>query len=244
MNNKLLALVTGGTRGIGEAISIALKEAGYEVAATYASNDLKAAEFTKHTSIKAYKFDVAKLSECEEAVKQIESDFGMPVKILINNAGITRDGLLHKANDDKFWNEVIDTNLSSCFNMCKTVINKMREQNYGRIVNITSINGQKGQIGQVNYSAAKAGIIGFTKALALESAKNGITVNAIAPGYTETEMVAAVKPEILESIIAQIPVRRLGKAKEIARTVLFLVHEDAGFITGETISVNGGQYMG
>lgn len=235
------AIVTGGTRGIGAAISEALKDAGYRVAATYAGNDAAAEEFKKRTGIAVYKFDVSDFDACQQAVKQIEADMG-PVEVLVNNAGITRDGTLHKMNFEK-WNAVIQTNLSSCFNMCRAVIEGMRERKFGRIVNIGSINGQAGQYGQVNYAAAKSGIHGFTKALAQEGAGAGITVNAVAPGYIDTEMVRAVPENVLEKIVAKIPVGRLGKAEEIARGVLFLASDDAGFITGSTLSINGGQHM-
>lgn len=236
-----IALVTGGTRGIGEAICIALKEEGYTVVANYAGNAEAADKFTKETEIPAYKFDVGDFEACQQAVKQIESDIG-PIEILINNAGITRDGTIHKITYEQ-WIAVIQTNLTSCFNMSKAVIDGMRERNYGRIVNIGSINGQAGQYGQVNYAAAKSGIHGFTKALAQEGAAKGITVNAIAPGYIATEMVRAVPEHILEKIVARIPVGRLGEASEIARGVLFLVGDEAGFITGSTLSINGGQHM-
>ena len=235
------AIVTGGTRGIGAAISEALKAAGYRVAATYAGNDAAAEEFKKKTGIAVYKFDVSDFQACQDAVRQIEADMG-PIDVLVNNAGITRDGTLHKMNFEK-WNAVIQTNLSSCFNMCRAVIEGMRERKFGRIVNIGSINGQAGQYGQVNYAAAKSGIHGFTKALAQEGAAVGITVNAVAPGYIDTEMVRAVPENVLEKIVAKIPVGRLGKAEEIARGVLFLASDDAGFITGSTLSINGGQHM-
>lgn len=236
-----IALVTGGTRGIGEAISLALKDAGYNVIATYAGNDDAAKQFTDQTGIKAYKFDVGDYEACQAAVAQIEGDAG-PVEVLINNAGITRDGTMHKMNYEQ-WNAVIQTNLTSCFNMCHAVLNGMRERSFGRIVNIGSINGQAGQYGQVNYAAAKSGIHGFTKALAQEGAGKGITVNAIAPGYIATEMVRAVPENVLEKIVARIPVGRLGEASEIARGVEFLVSDNAGFITGSTLSINGGQHM-
>ena len=236
-----VAVVTGGTRGIGEAISVALKTAGYKVAAVYAGNDEVAVRFSKATSIAAYKFDVGDFEACQLGMKQIEADLG-PIDIVVNNAGITRDGTLQKMTFEQ-WNAVIQTNLTSCFNMCRAVIDGMRARNFGRIVNIGSINGQAGQYGQVNYAAAKSGIHGFTKALAQEGASKGITVNAIAPGYIDTDMVRAVPPNVLEKIIAKIPVGRLGKAKEIARGVLFLVADDAGFITGSTLSINGGQHM-
>jgi acetoacetyl-CoA reductase len=236
-----VAVVTGGTRGIGAAISTALKDKGYKVAANYGGNDAVAAEFTKATGIKAYKWDVSDFAQCQAGIKQVEADLG-PVDVLVNNAGITRDGTLHKMNFEQ-WNAVIQTNLSSCFNMCRAVIEGMRARKFGRIVNIGSINGQAGQYGQVNYAAAKSGIHGFTKALAQEGAAVGITVNAVAPGYVDTEMVRAVPPNVLEKIVSRIPVGRLGKASEIARTVLFLVDDEGGFITGSTVSVNGGQHM-
>ena len=236
-----VALVTGGTRGIGEAISLKLKDAGYNVVATYAGNDDAAKKFTADTGIKAFKFDVGDFDACQVAVSQIESEVG-PVEVLVNNAGITRDGTMHKMTYEQ-WNAVVQTNLGSCFNMCRAVIDGMRGRNYGRIVNIGSINGQAGQYGQVNYAAAKSGIHGFTKALAQEGAAKGITVNAIAPGYIATEMVRAVPENVLEKIVARIPVGRLGEASEIARGVEFLVSDNAGFITGSTLSINGGQHM-
>ncbi len=236
-----VALVTGGTRGIGEAISLALKEAGYNVVATYAGNEEAANKFTADTGIPTYKFDVGDYDACQAAVATIESDVG-PVEVLVNNAGITRDGTMHKMTFEQ-WNAVIQTNLTSCFNMCHAVLNGMRERNFGRIVNIGSINGQAGQYGQVNYAAAKSGIHGFTKALAQEGAAKGITVNAIAPGYIATEMVRAVPENVLEKIVARIPVGRLGEASEIARGVMFLAADDAAFITGSTLSINGGQHM-
>jgi len=236
-----VALVTGGTRGIGEAISLALKDAGNTVVATYAGNEEAAKKFTDDTGIPTYRFDVGDYDACQSAVKQIEADLGA-VEILVNNAGITRDGTMHKMTFEQ-WNEVIQTNLTSCFNMCHAVLDGMRERGFGRIVNIGSINGQAGQYGQVNYAAAKSGIHGFTKALAQEGAAKGITVNAIAPGYIATEMVRAVPENVLEKIVHRIPVGRLGEASEIARGVAFLVSEDAGFITGSTLSINGGQHM-
>jgi acetoacetyl-CoA reductase len=236
-----VAVVTGGTRGIGAAISTALKDAGYDVGANYAGNDAAATKFGEATGIPVYKFDVSDFGACEKGVRQIESDLG-PIDIVVNNAGITRDGTLQKMTFEQ-WNAVIQTNLTSCFNMCRAVIDGMRARGFGRIVNIGSINGQAGQYGQVNYAAAKSGIHGFTKALAQEGAAKGITVNAIAPGYIDTEMVRAVPPNVLEKIIAKIPVGRLGKAEEIARAVLFLVADEAGFITGSTLSINGGQHM-
>ncbi len=236
-----LAVVTGGTRGIGEAISIALKDAGYKVVANYAGNDKAAEEFKSRTGIAVEKFDVSDFQSCEAAIERIESAHG-PVEVLVNNAGITRDATMHKM-DFQQWNEVIQTNLSSCFNMCHAVIAGMRERGFGRIVNIGSINGQAGQYGQVNYAAAKSGIHGFTKALAQEGAGKGITVNAIAPGYIATDMVRAVPEKVLDKIVERIPVGRLGEAHEIARGVVFLVADDAGFITGSTMSINGGQHM-
>jgi acetoacetyl-CoA reductase len=236
-----VALVTGGTRGIGEAISVALKDAGYIVAANYAGNDAAAAEFTERTGIKAYKFDVSDFEAVKASIAQIEADLG-PVDVLVNNAGITRDGTMHRMTFEQ-WNAVIQTNLTSCFNTCRAVIDGMRERNFGRIVNIGSINGQAGQYGQVNYAAAKSGIHGFTKALAQEGAAKGITVNAIAPGYIDTDMVRAVPADVLKKIVAKVPVGRLGQASEIARGVLFLVADEGGFITGSTLSINGGQHM-
>lgn len=237
-----LALVTGGTRGIGKAICVALKNAGYDVVANYASRDEVAREFTKETGIKAYRWDIADFEACKETITQITEDFGKPVSVLINNAGITRDGAMHKMALDA-WHSVIETNLNSCYNMSRLVIDGMREQNFGRIVSISSINGQLGQFGQTNYSAAKSGIFGFTKALAREAASKGITVNAIAPGYIETDMVKAVPQNILDKIVSGIPVGRLGQPEEVARCVVFLAADEAAFITGETISVNGGQHM-
>ncbi|HEX2582470.1 MAG TPA: acetoacetyl-CoA reductase [Dongiaceae bacterium] len=236
-----VAIVTGGTRGIGEAISLALHERGYKVASVYHANEAQAKDFATRTGIATYKFDVSKFADCQQGVAKIVADLG-PIDVLINNAGITRDATLHRMNIDQ-WQAVIDTNLTSCFNMCRSVIDSMRERNFGRIVNIGSINGQAGQYGQVNYAAAKSGIHGFTKALAQEGAAKGITVNAIAPGYIDTEMVRAVPPEVLAKIVAKVPVGRLGRADEIARGVLFLVDDQAGFITGSTLSINGGQHM-
>lgn len=235
------ALVTGGTRGIGEAICVALKDAGYNVAANYGGNDDAAKAFTERTGIKAYKFDVGDFEAVKAGIEQIEKDIG-PVDVLVNNAGITRDGTMHRMSYDN-WDDVIRTNLSSCFNCCRAVIDGMREREFGRIVNIGSINGQGGQYGQVNYAAAKSGIHGFTKALAQEGAGKKITVNAIAPGYVDTDMVRAVPQKVLERIIQRIPMGRLGKAEDIARGVLFLVGDDADFITGSTLSINGGQHM-
>jgi len=237
-----IAIVTGGTRGIGAAISMALKAKGYKVAANYAGNDERAREFSESSGIPVYKFDVSDFAQCEKGIKRIEEDMGGKIEILVNNAGITRDGTLHRM-DPASWQAVVDTNLGSCFNMSRLVIDGMRERNFGRIVNVGSINGQAGQYGQVNYAAAKSGIHGFTKALAQEGAAKGITVNAIAPGYVDTDMVRAVPENVLEKIIKGIPVGRLGRAEDIARTVVFLVADDASFITGSTISVNGGQHM-
>ncbi len=236
-----IALVTGGTRGIGAAISRALKTAGYTVAANYAGNDEAAAAFKAETGIAVYKWSVADYDACVAGIASVEADLG-PVDVLINNAGITRDAPFHKITREQ-WSAVIDTNLSGIFNMTHPLWNGMRERGFGRIVNISSINGQKGQFAQVNYSAAKAGDLGFTKALAQEGAKKGITVNAVCPGYIATEMVMAVPEKIRESIIAQIPAGRLGEADEIARCVVFLASDDAGFITGSTLSANGGQLM-
>jgi acetoacetyl-CoA reductase len=235
------SIVTGGTRGIGAAISTTLQQAGHKVAATYAGNDEAAQRFHDESGISVYKFDVADFEQCADAVSRIESDLG-PVNILVNNAGITRDGTLHRMDFEQ-WNQVLQTDLSSCYNMCRNVIDGMRKQGFGRIVNIGSVNGQAGQYGQVNYAAAKSGIHGFTKALALEGAAKGITVNAIAPGYVDTDMVRAVPEKVLEKIIGTIPVGRLGYASDIARAVMFLVEDDAGFVTGSTLSINGGQHM-
>ncbi len=236
------ALVTGGTRGIGRAISVALKDAGYNVVANYGGNDDAANAFTGETGIPAVKFDVGDFDAVSSAMSQIVTDHGA-VEVLVNNAGITRDKPLHKMDKDA-WDAVIVTNLTSLFNLSRAVIDGMRGAGFGRIISISSINGQKGQFGQTNYAAAKAGLIGFTKALALETASKGITVNAVAPGYISTEMVMAVPEKVLnEVIIPQIPVGRLGDAEEIARCVTFLASDDAGFITGSTISANGGQYM-
>jgi acetoacetyl-CoA reductase len=236
-----VAIVTGGTRGIGRAISVHLHEEGHDVVANYASDDARAEAFTRETGIPARKWDVADFDACAAAVKNISSEFG-PVGILVNNAGITRDATMRKMERTS-WDQVLDTNLGGCFNMCKAVWEPMLARGFGRIVNIGSINGQAGQYGQVNYAAAKSGIHGFTKALAQEGASKGITVNAIAPGYIDTDMVAAVPANVLEKIIARIPVGRFGKADEIARGVAFLVADDAGFVTGSTLSINGGQHM-
>ncbi|MBR0850857.1 acetoacetyl-CoA reductase [Bradyrhizobium diazoefficiens] len=237
-----VALVTGGTRGIGAAISKALKAAGYKVAASYAGNDAAADKFKAETGIAVYKWDVASFDACADGVKKVEADLG-PIEVLVNNAGITRDTAFHKMTLEQ-WNAVINTNLGSLFNMTRPVIEGMRSRKFGRIISISSINGQKGQFGQVNYSAAKAGDIGFTKALALENAKGGITVNAICPGYINTEMVQAVPKDVLEkNVIPQIPVSRLGEPEEVARAVVFLAADEAGFITGSTLTINGGQYQ-
>ena len=236
-----VALVTGGSRGIGAQISRALKAAGRTVVASYAGNDAAARDFTAETGIRAMKFDAGDFKQCETAVQQIVAEFG-PIAILVNNAGITRDGTLTKMTRD-MWDAVIDTNLGSCFNLCKLTFDGMRAEKFGRIVNIGSINGQAGQYGQVNYAAAKSGIHGFTKALAQEGARVGITVNAIAPGYVDTDMVRAVPPDVLQKIIARIPVGRLGHAEDIARGVVFLTADEADFITGSTLSINGGQHM-
>lgn len=236
------ALVTGGSRGIGAAISIALKEAGYTVAASYAGNDEAAGKFKDETGIPVYKWDVSDYDSCVEGIAKVEEDLS-PIDILVNNAGITRDGMFHKMTIDQ-WQAVINTNLNSLFNMTRPVWEGMRSRGFGRVINISSINGQKGQMGQTNYSAAKAGDIGFTRALAQEGAAKGITVNAVCPGYIGTEMVRAIPQEVLDKrIIPQIPVGRLGEPEEIARCVVFLASDDAGFITGSTISANGGQFF-
>jgi acetoacetyl-CoA reductase len=237
-----VAVVTGGSRGIGAAISSALNEAGYAVAATYAGNDEKAAAFTAKTGIKTYKWDVGNYEACAAGIAQVEADLG-PVDVLVNNAGITRDAPFHKITPEQ-WNEVIDTNLSGVFNMTHPVWPGMRARKFGRIITISSINGQKGQFAQANYAASKAGDIGFTKALAQEGARAGITVNVVAPGYINTEMMSTIPEKVMNDVILpQIPVGRLGEASEIARAVLFLASDDAGFVTGSTISANGGQYM-
>jgi acetoacetyl-CoA reductase len=238
-----VALVTGGSRGIGAAISTALKAAGYSVGASYAGNDAAAAAFTADTGIKTYKWNVGDYDECAAGIKAVEADLG-PVEVLVNNAGITRDAMFHKMTPQQ-WKEVIDTNLTGVFNMTHGVWGGMRDRKFGRVINISSVNGQKGQAGQANYSAAKAGDIGFTRALAQEGARAGITVNAICPGYIATEMVKAIDEKVLaERIIPQIPVGRLGEPEEIARIVVFLASDDAGFITGSTVSANGGQFFG
>ena len=236
-----VALVTGGTRGIGEAISICLKEAGRTVIASYVGNEEAANHFREKNGIDVIKFDACDFASCEIAVRQISEQYG-PVEILVNNAGITRDGPMSRLPRE-MWEAVIDTNLGSCFNLCKLTLDGMRKGKFGRVVNIGSINGQAGQYGQVNYAAAKAGIHGFTKALAQEGARFGITVNAIAPGYVDTDMVRAVPPEVLEKIVSRIPVGRLGRTRDIARGVVFLTGDDADFITGSTLSINGGQHM-
>jgi len=235
-----VALVTGGTRGIGHAISKELKEKGYKVAANYGGNDAAAQKCAEELGITVYKFDVGDFEACAAGVKRVEAEIG-PIDILVNNAGITRDSTLHKMSPDQ-WNDVIRVNLGSAYNMSRCVIEGMRDRGFGRIINISSVNGQKGQLGQSNYAAAKAGMIGFTKSLAVENARKGVTVNAIAPGYIDTEMVSAVPEKVLESIIAGIPVNRLGKPEEVAHCVAFLADDDAGFITGATIAINGGQY--
>ena len=236
-----VAIVTGGTRGIGEAISTALKAEGFTVVANYAGNDAKAKAFADATGIKTYRWDVGDHQACLDGCAQVAAEVG-PIDVVVNNAGVTRDGVLHKMSFDD-WNEVMRVNLGGCFNMAKATFGGMRERKWGRIVNIGSINGQAGQYGQVNYAAAKSGIHGFTKALAQEGAKFGVTVNAIAPGYIDTDMVAAVPPPVLEKIVAKIPVGRLGQASEIARGVVFFASEDGGFVTGSTLSINGGQHM-
>jgi acetoacetyl-CoA reductase len=237
-----VAVVTGGTRGIGEAISKALAQAGYKVAANYGGNDAAAQKFKAATAIPVYKWDVSSYDSCAAGIKAVEAELG-PIEVLVNNAGVTRDTMFHRMTPEQ-WTTVISTNLSSLFNMCRPVIEGMRARKFGRIINISSINGQKGQLGQTNYSAAKAGELGFTKALAQESAKSGITVNAICPGYIATEMVKAVPADVLEkSILPYIPIGRLGEPEEIARCVVFLASDDAGLITGSTLSANGGQYM-
>ncbi len=241
MKNKL-AIVTGGTRGIGAAISTELQKNGYEVIANYSSNDEAAENFHKKTGITVMKWDVSNYQQCLDSTQNIEQKFNKNVSVLINNAGITRDTMLHKSTKQQ-WDEVINTNLSSCYNMSYAVIKQMRENNFGRIVSISSINGLSGQMGQTNYAAAKAGIIGFSKSLALESAIKGITVNVIAPGYTDTDMTNKMNSSVIEAIIDRIPMKRLGRPEEIARGVLFLVAEEASFITGQVISINGGQYM-
>lgn len=242
MSNKKIAIVTGGTRGIGKSISLGLKEDGYLVIANYSSNEEAANELAKESEIKTIKWDVSNYQECAQNIEEIITHFAQPISILVNNAGISRDGMLHKL-DPEHWNSVLNVNLSSCYNMCRAVINKMREQNYGRIINISSINALAGNVGVTNYSSAKAGILGFTRALAKESANKGITVNAVAPGYVSTELLTNVSESVMNDIINQIPVKRLGKPEEIARVVRFLAAPESSFITGETISINGGHYM-
>ncbi len=237
-----VAVVTGGVRGIGKGISLALKNSGYTVIATYQNNDSVAQELHKQSDINVLKFDVSDYASCEMALNTIKDRHG-PVQILVNNAGITRDGALHKMSSDQ-WSSVIKTNLDSVFNMCRLVIDDMRNEKFGRIINISSINAQKGQAGQTNYCAAKSGILGFTKALALETSGKGITVNAVAPGYIDTDMVRAIPESILERIISLIPMQRLGTVDEVAKMVQYLASEEAAYITGSTISLNGGQYMG
>ena len=238
-----VALVTGGTRGIGASISKALKAGGYKVAANYGGNDEAAQKFKAETDIPVFKWDVSSYEACAEGIKKVEAEVGGPIEVLVNNAGITRDTMFHRMKPEQ-WTAVINTNLGSLFNMCRPLIEGMRERKFGRIINISSINGQKGQAGQTNYSAAKAGELGFTKALAQECARSGITVNAICPGYINTEMVQAVPKDVLEkSILPQIPIGRLGEPEEIARCVVFLASDDAGLITGATLSANGGQYF-
>jgi acetoacetyl-CoA reductase len=236
-----VAIVTGGTRGIGRAISIELKSRGYNVAANYGGNEEAARKFQEETGIPVFKWDVGDYEACASGVKTVEEHLG-PIAVLVNNAGITRDAVLHKMTPQQ-WKDVIHTDLESVFNMTRNVINGMRDRNYGRIVSISSVNGQKGQIGQSNYAAAKAGVIAFSRTIAAENAKKGITVNVVAPGYINTEMVQAVPEKVLEAIIAQIPIGRLGKAEEIAKCVAFLAGDEVGFITGSTISANGGQYF-
>ncbi|MEM8986433.1 MAG: acetoacetyl-CoA reductase [Pseudomonadota bacterium] len=236
-----VAIVTGGTRGIGKAICLALKDKGCKVAATYAGNDEAAAKFNGETGVDVFKWDAGDFSACKDGVAEVEEKLG-PIDILVNNCGITRDGAFHKMTEEQ-WSEVMRANLDSVYNMTRNVLDGMRSRNFGRVVNISSINGQKGQFGQVNYSAAKAGMMGFTRALAQETARKGVTVNTICPGYIDTDMVAAVDEKVLDSIIAQIPVGRLGKAEEIAHCVAFLADDMSGFITGSTLTANGGQYI-
>lgn len=241
MIHKKVALVTGGTRGIGAGISIALKKAGYTVAATYHGNDTIANAFHKETQLPIFKWDVGDFEATQKGIEKVVSTLG-PIEILVNNAGATQDSMFHKMTPDQ-WQNVMTTNLTSCFNLTRAIIGDMREKGFGRIINISSINGQKGQMGQTNYSAAKAGVLGFTKALALENASKGITVNAITPGYIETDMVKILPQSVIDGIIHHIPVKRLGTIQEIARAVVFLAAEEAGFITGSTFSMNGGQWM-
>jgi acetoacetyl-CoA reductase len=236
-----VALVTGGTRGIGAAVAKGLKKAGFNVAANYHGNDDAAKAFKKETKIPVFKWDVTDYLACEQGVINVENEVG-PVEVLVNNAGITRDAMLQKMTHEQ-WEQVIRTNLDSLFNMTRPVINGMRERSFGRIINISSINGQKGQLGLTNYCSAKAGVIGFTRALALESARKGVTVNAIAPGYIKTDLLAGVSDEVMKSIVGQIPVGRLGEADEVARCVVFLAADEAAWITGSTLTINGGQFM-
>lgn len=236
------ALVTGGTRGIGRAVALALRAGGHEVAVVYHGNEDAAEAFRRETGIAAYRWDVGDFDACAAGVARVEADLG-PIRVLVNNAGITRDATLHKMTREQ-WSEVMRTNLDSLFNMCHAVVPGMRERRYGRIVNISSINGQRGQVGQANYAASKAAVLGFTRSLALEGAHRGITVNAVAPGYCDTDMVAAVPSDIVRATIASIPVGRLGRPEEIADLVAYLAREDAGFITGATLSINGGQWTG
>jgi acetoacetyl-CoA reductase len=236
-----IAVVTGGTRGLGRAIAIALKMDGFQVVSVYRGQHEAAEMFHEETSIPIYAWDVCSYQDCVDGLKRVETEVG-PVDVLVNNAGITRDSVFHRMSEQQ-WFEVMRTNLGSLFNMSRNVIEGMRERGYGRIVNISSINGQKGQVGQVNYAASKAGVLGFTKALALESARKGVTVNAVAPGYCETEMLVAIQPELLKAIVAGIPAGRLGRPEDVARLVSLLVSEEAGFITGATFDINGGQLM-
>ncbi len=236
-----VALVTGGTRGIGAAISKALKEAGYNVAANYAGNDAAAKAFSNETKIPVFKWDVGDYLACEQGIIEVENQVG-PVEVLVNNAGISRDAMLQKMTHEQ-WSQVIRTNLDSLFNMTRPLINNMRERGSGRIINISSINGQKGQLGLTNYCAAKSGVIGFTRALALESARKGITVNAIAPGYVKTDLLAGVSEDVMKAIVGQIPVGRLGESEEVARCVVFLAADESAWITGSTLTINGGQHM-
>jgi acetoacetyl-CoA reductase len=241
MTTNRVALVTGGTRGLGKAIALGLKADGYKVAVVYHSNEAGAADFWEETTIPVFKWDVADYDACRNGITKVEGKLGA-IDILVNNAGITADTVLHKMTPEQWW-KVINTNLGSMFNMCSNVINGMREREFGRIINISSVNGQKGQCGQTNYAASKAGVLGFTRALALESARKNITVNAIAPGYCDTDMLAAVPAEAMKSIMSTIPVGRLGSSADIARAVSFLVKDEASFITGTTLSINGGQYI-
>jgi acetoacetyl-CoA reductase len=237
-----IALVTGGTRGIGAAIATKLKEDGYKTVSSYVGNTERAEEFSKNTGIKVYKFDAGYFESCQKAIQEIENDLGSNIDIVVNNAGITKDRFFHKMAPEE-WSAVINTNLNSMFNVTRSVIEKMRAKKFGRIISISSINGLKGQVGQSNYSAAKAGIIGFSKAVALENANKGITVNVIAPGYIGTDMVKKIDPKILETIVSQIPTGRLGEPNEIASLASYLASDKASFITGATLSINGGQYM-